>query len=99
MKFVRLRRSRNPAKKWDVILSDDKDNGKEYIIAFGARGMSDFTKHGDTDRRQRYLDRHRPREDWTATGLLTPGFWSRWLLWNQPTLEESLAQVVRRFRL
>jgi len=97
MKFVKLRRSRNPDKKWDVFLSDD--NGKEYIVSFGARGMSDFTLHGDPERRERYLARHRPREDWTASGLLTPGFWSRWLLWNQPTLEEGLEQVVRRFRL
>ena len=33
-------------------------------IYFGAAGMSDFTKHKDEDRKNRYIDRHKNNEDW-----------------------------------
>ena len=34
-------------------------------ISFGAVGYSDFTKHKDEDRKQRYINRHRNKENWT----------------------------------
>jgi hypothetical protein len=67
------------------------------IIHFGERGYSDMTKHKDPKRKQRYIDRHAKQEDWTKSGIQTPGFWSRWLLWNKPTLEESKQDVQKRF--
>lgn len=76
-----------------------QDNGRTRQIKFGAFGMSDFTKHRDEERKQRYLDRHRAREDWTKQGVLTSGFWSRHILWNKPTLSESLRDVKERFDL
>jgi hypothetical protein len=66
-------------------------------VHFGARGYSDFTRHGDTARRRRYIMRHEAREDWTEHGIKTAGFWSRWLLWNKPTLSESLTDINRKF--
>jgi len=32
--------------------------GGDKVVHFGARGMSDFTKHKDPDRRRRYYARH-----------------------------------------
>ena len=29
----------------------------------------------------------------------TPGFWSRWLLWNKPTLAASIQDAQRRFSI
>jgi hypothetical protein len=84
-------RPRNPAKKYAVILADGTR------IEFGQAGASDFTIHGDASRKARYLVRHAPNEDWTRAGIRTPGFWARWLLWNRPTVKESLADVRRRF--
>ena len=86
-----------PGKKFDVVLADD--SGKQHTIRFGAAGYEDYTTHKDPKRRERYLLRHKAREDWTRSGILTPGFWSRWILWNLPTLEASLADVRRRFQL
>lgn len=64
---------------------------------FGAKGMSDFTIHGDEERKQRYLDRHRKNENWND--FKSAGSLSRWLLWNKPTLRASLADYKRRFGL
>jgi hypothetical protein len=75
----------------------ETDEGRERIVRFGAKGMSDYTKNKDPEREQRYLDRHRAREDWTKSGILTPGFWSRWVLWNLPSFRDSVADVRSRF--
>ena len=89
---VLLRPSRRPEKKYDALLCG-------RTVSFGARGMSDYTLHRDPERRSRYLQRHERREDWTRAGLKTAGFWSRWLLWNQPSLEASRRHMERRFCL
>ena len=64
---------------------------------FGSTGMSDFTIHKDPKRKERYLDRHRKREDWNA--YMTAGALSRWILWNKPTLKASIADYKKRFKL
>jgi len=77
----------------------ETDEGTKRIVRFGAKGMSDYTKNKDPERKARYLDRHREREDWTKSGILTPGFYARWILWNLPSFQDSLADVRRRFDL
>ena len=94
MKFLKMRRSSDANKKYTVFLQDGE---REHKVRFGARGMSDFTKHRDEARKMLYLKRHAAREDWKDP--LTAGFWSRWILWNRPTIAESLADVRRRFGL
>lgn len=97
MKLKSLRPANDNIHKY--VATIETDEGKTRIVRFGSAGMSDFTKHRDEARKQRYLDRHRAREDWTKSGILTPGFWSRWALWNLPTLSESLADLKTRFDL
>ena len=82
----------------------DKPEKKYYIITnsgrkiyFGAAGMSDFTKHKDEARKQRYINRHKNNEMWGKSGIDTAGFWSRWLLWNKPTIKESYDAIKLRF--
>jgi hypothetical protein len=77
---------------------------KYYIITksgrkvlFGAVGYSDFTKHKDEDRKQRYISRHKNNENWTKSGIDSAGFWSRYLLWNKPTINESYKDIKNRF--
>ncbi len=77
---------------------------KYYIITksgrkvlFGAAGYSDFTKHKDEDRKQRYIDRHKNKENWTKSGIDTAGFWSKNLLWNKPTIKDSYNDITTRF--
>ena len=94
---VYLQKSEKPAKKYKVyIVSPDEKRGK--VIHFGARGMSDFTLHKDPKRMERYSARHkRGGETWTKAGVRTAGFWSKWLLWNKPSIIESKKNISSRF--
>jgi hypothetical protein len=60
-------------------------------IDFGSSSYSNYTMHNDDKRKQLYINRHQKREDWTNP--YTAGFWSRWLLWNKPTIEESIKDI------
>lgn len=83
MKVVLLKSPRKE-KKFRVIL----ENGRH--VDFGQTGYSDFTLHHDPLRMKRYISRHSGMgETWTRKGIATAGFWSRWLLWNKPTLTEA----------
>lgn len=75
----------------------NRRTGQTKNIRFGASGYQDFTIHHDEARRQRYVARHQAREDWTDP--LTAGFWSRWLLWNKPTIQSSARDIERRFKI
>jgi hypothetical protein len=66
-------------------------------IHFGAAGMSDYTHHKDPERKKRYMNRHNKRESWSKSGMRTAGFWSRWILWNKPSLSASIQDTQRRF--
>lgn len=97
VKLLSVKRSSDPDKKLDVKL--ETDSGREKTVRIGARGMDDFTKTKDTEQKERYIARHQAREDWRMSGVLSSGFWSRWLLWNKPTLAGSIADVKGKFDL
>ena len=86
-----------------IISQSDKPNKKiearidgRKSIHFGAKGMSDFTIHKDPERKQRYLQRHKGMgEDWSNP--LTAGFYATNILWNKPTITESIRDTNRRF--
>ena len=84
--------------------STDRLDKKFYIITqsgkkvyFGAAGYEDYTIHKDPVRKERYINRHHKNETWTRRGIDTPGFWSRWLLWNKPSLRASYTDLRERF--
>lgn len=89
---VYLQKSNRIDKKYMVYV-----DGK--TIHFGAAGYSDYTKHKDKNRMEKYNSRHKSRENWTKTGIKTAGFWAKWLLWNKPSLLESILDTSRRFNL
>lgn len=64
-------------------------------IHFGARGYSDYTKHGDPKRKALYVLRHRRNEDWSD--LNTAGFWALNILWNKPDITASANDVAKRY--
>ena len=79
--------------------------GKKYMakvgdktVHFGAMGYEDYTTHNDEKRKASYLARHRTKEDWTLSGVDTAGFWARHLLWNEPSLTASVADINKRFK-
>lgn len=89
-----LQVSDKPEKKWMVT-----KEGSRRKIYFGSTGYDDFTIHRDSARRNLYLLRHKKRENWTTTGINTRGFWSRWLLWNKTTLNQSILDMESRFNI
>ena len=93
---VTISRSSNRQKKWTIVIQ--KDNTKK-TLHIGSKGMQDYTMHGDDQRKSNYLARHKTREDWTANGITTAGFWSRWLLWNKKTLTASKSDIKNRFNV
>jgi hypothetical protein len=94
IKVVLLCRSRKPGKKMTALI---EERGRLRSVHFGAVGYSDYTLHRDRARMERYLIRHRRREDWSLGGIFSPGFWSRWVLWNKPSLRASVQDIRRRF--
>lgn len=107
-KLCRVEKSEKEDKKFDAIFRDKKCpcstkvdkpecGAKQKIVSFGAKGMSDYTKHKDPERKKRYLERHEKNEDWEDP--LTPGALSRWILWNKPDLKESIDDFKKRFDL
>lgn len=93
MKVYVLEESENPKKKYTAI----RLNPSLKHISFGAKGYSDYTMHKDVQRKKNYIERHKATEDWQDTD--SPGFWSRWLLWNKPTLDESIRDTEKKFNI
>ena len=90
--MIYIKKSNRPDKKYKVIFEDGKE------IHFGQKGYTDYIlSGGDNERKERYLKRHAKNENWTKSGLDTAGWWSRYVLWNKPTLEKSIKDIEKRF--
>ena len=89
---VIITKSKKPDKKYDARVDGSK------TVSFGQKGASDFTKHKNTDRKERYIDRHKKNEDHGISGVKTAGFWSANALWNKPTLKASTDDINKRFK-
>lgn len=90
---VIIKKSTNPKKKYMAVFYEN--NKKIKTTHFGAAGMSDYTKHKDPARKQRYMNRHKATEDWQKP--MSAGALSRYILWNKPTLRASISDYKRRF--
>ena len=86
-------KSDKPDKKYYIITNNDKK------VYFGQASASDFTHHKNENRKNLYINRHKKNENWLKSGIDTAGFWSRWLLWNKPTIKESYTDIKRRFSI
>ena len=86
---VIIKPSKKKDKKFDAVIDNKK------VVSFGAAGMSDYTKYKDPARKQRYMNRHKSREDWTKP--MSAGALSRYILWNKPTLKASISDYKKRF--
>ena len=99
---VDVSRSTNKEKKLMAVF-EDKEGKKVKTTHFGQRGASDYTKHGEKERMERYLERHgggtttSTKENWKDP--TTAGSLSRWVLWNKPSFNGSFADYKRKFGL
>tara|TARA_R110002012_G_scaffold77542_1_gene196744 strand:- start:52 stop:327 length:276 start_codon:yes stop_codon:yes gene_type:complete len=88
---VKFKRSNRKYKKYMAIFGDGNK------IHFGDNRYDDYTSHKDITRKNRYLARHRTRENWND--FQSSGSLSRWILWNKPTLREAIKDYKKRFKL
>ena len=91
LKLVDIQPSTRKDKKLMALFSDGK------TVHFGSEGYEDYTTHKDNKRKELYLTRHSPRENWNDPQ--TPGALSRWVLWNKSSLESSIKDYKKRFNL
>lgn len=87
---VVIQKSKKPDKKFDAVIDGKK------TVPFGQKGASDFTIHKDPDRKERYINRHKKNERWNDPK--TAGYYSRWILWNKPSLKQSVDDLNKRFK-
>ena len=91
---VVITKSKNSSKKkYDARIDGTK------TVSFGQKMASDFTKHKNKDRKEAYIARQKNNEDWNKSGAKTAGFYSKHVLWNKPTLKESIDILIRGSRI
>ncbi len=90
-KLVKIVRSPRAEKKLRAYFSDGTHTD------FGATGYSDFTKHKNPSRKDRYDSRHKSRENWNNPK--SAGSLSKYVLWNKPSLKASISDYKKRFNL
>ena len=90
MNQVVITKSNKKGKKYDAVINDKK------TVSFGATGYSDYTKHKDPERKERYIARHKVNQDWRD--YETAGFWAKHILWNKPTIEQSVKDTDKSFK-
>ena len=88
----------------EIIISKSKNKDKKYdaridgkkTISFGAVGYEDYTTHKDPERKQRYLKRHKKNEN--PNDHNTASFYATNILWNKPTITESIKDTNNKFK-
>ncbi len=93
---VTITDSTNPKKKLMAIFLDD-DGKKIKTTHFGQAGADDYTITKDKEQRTRYRNRH--KKDLDTNDYKKAGYLSWFLLWNKPTLTESIKDYKKKFNL
>ncbi len=89
---VIIKKSNKPDKKFDAVIDNKK------TVSFGSKNASDFTLHKDLERKAKYIARHKSNETWDKSGIKTAGFYSRFVLWNKPTLQASVNDLNSKYK-
>lgn len=66
-------------------------------VNFGDKRYDNYTIHKDDERKRLYLLRHSKNEDWNNP--MSAGSLSRFMLWNKKTLNESIEDFKKRFKI
>lgn len=98
--IYKLSKSNRKGKKYMIELPSGK------IVYFGASGYGDYIiwnkkegkQYADMKKRS-YIARHKVNENWGKSGMNTAGFWSRWILWNKPSLIGSVKNTMNKFNI
>jgi len=114
MMNVKLQRSPKKTHKWRVTFDDGKQvhfgakGYSDYTLHGDPHRMRRYVKrHGGQVSDMNVFDvqrhmlrvRRSTKENWSAKGLRTPGFWSRWLLWSHPSLVKAKRFMAKTFNV
>ena len=92
---VKITKSNQKGKRLMAIFRLHKGGKIFKITHFGSSDYENYTIHNDDKRKELYLKRHKKREDWDKTA----GSLSRWILWNKKSLDASIKDYKKRFKL
>lgn len=84
-----LKKSNRKNKKYAIDMND-------MIHHFGDSRYEDFTIHNDLERKNRYIARtaSQPQDN-----IHSSSFWSLNLLWNKPTLAQSIKDTEKKYNI
>jgi hypothetical protein len=87
-------KSDRPDKKYYIITNDNKK------VYFGQASASDFTFHKNEARKNLHMNRHKKNESTflNKLGIDTPSFWSRFIVWEKPTIKESFEYIKKKYQ-
>ena len=105
IKLISIKKSLKESKKLTAVFQIKTSKGAKKFTEkrtnFGYNNpddkQNDFTKHGDIDRRNRYIIRH--AKDLKTDDPTRAGYLSIFLLWSKPTLEASVKDYNRRLKI
>ena len=89
MNNIIIKKSENKDKKFTAIINNKKIN-------FGSSFYEDYTQHKNEARKKSYLSRHK-HDNYNDVNYA--GFYSTNLLWNKPTLKESIKATNDKYNL
>jgi hypothetical protein len=95
MAVIVVRRSPHPDKKWQVTIPR---HWGVQTIDFGDKTSPDYTTHRNLSLAVQYHRAHQD-QDWSMGANGREHFWTRWLLWNKPTIQEAIADMSDKFNL
>ena len=80
----------------DYTLHKDPLRMKRYVVRHGG-GSTSSERPADVQRIMLTRTRdQRRKENWSANGINTAGFWSRWLLWSFPNIKNAARHIEKK---
>jgi len=74
-----------------------KKDGSVIHTDFGSADYENYTQHHDDIRKKKFLTRFRSMIERYKDNPQAPTTLSRYILWNKPTIDESLLDYKRKF--
>lgn len=94
--YVQIGKSDRAEKKYKAVFYNE-ERKKLITIHFGQRGANDYTITHDDEARERYVERHKDREDWSNP--VSAGALSYYLLWTEKSMAKAFNKYLQKFNL